>query len=796
MIRHVVALLKNPTRRRQLTLAGVTTAAALLPGIGALGYETALFLSPVLTILAAMAAVDAVRATRTEANSKPPVDASPKDQSAGIERSHGRGARLIRSVGTEILCLHAISISLLILLGLGHSDDTITGLEFYLLGPGFASALGAVIGLWSATAFRRRALQILACWVPLVLSTGVTLWRLYDHPVVFAYDPFLGYFAGPIYDHDVALRPTYVWYRASNLVVAAGCMVLWITMVDRTQLYLRLSNIRRMTASTALLLLVFVIGAAYVALHRDELGFHSSTTTITHVLSARHTTEHFVIHYDPTCDSANAIEPIGLEHEFAWHQLEQTLGRAPNSPVHSFIFESAQVKRRLMGAGETEVAAPWRGHIYLKSAPFPSTTLHHELAHVFGAPFGDSVLGVSLQLPRLNLGLIEGFAVALERRVVAGLGQHELAAILAQLDRLPPLDTIMGLGFWTQAAEGAYNAAGSFCLWIMETRGVGTLTALYQSAGEFETVCHASLSELESEWRTFLETVVLRPSDVELWQRTFERPSMFDRRHAHQVAALKQEITAAEHQSQFDDAIRKQKQICDLEPNVPGHRLRLVQLYCRARRIDSARSTLDTLRAADDLSVAERSRVEEYGGDVALHEGNPELARAAYDRALAVTLPRSQRRALLVKRRATNDPSLVPLMEEYFSTFDPPAAETIAALQRWIVAARISQLPGHTALGQYLQAVSDLTRQDPVAAAPSLERARSVTEGDALHPELQRQAGWNLLSAYCQIGEYANARRLVSELKRDATNRAGDHVDLDRWLDRIEFFDSATAAKQ
>jgi hypothetical protein len=58
-----------------------------------------------------------------------------------------------------------------------------------------------------------RRLGRVAAWALPFISIAWALVRLYRDPAVFAFDPFGGYFPGPIYDE--ALRPPLrlVWYR-------------------------------------------------------------------------------------------------------------------------------------------------------------------------------------------------------------------------------------------------------------------------------------------------------------------------------------------------------------------------------------------------------------------------------------------------------------------------------------------------------------------------------------------------------------------------------------------------------
>jgi hypothetical protein len=156
------------------------------------------------------------------------------------------------------------------------------------------------------------------------------------------------------------------------------------------------------------------------ALRPTHFGFHTTAASLSDHLLGTRETEHFIIHYAPTSQTARDIELVAAEHEFAWDRLARQLGWVPPWKIHSFVFPSPESKRALLGAGNTEVAPPWRGHIYLNEQPFPHRVMHHELAHAFSYSFGDPVFGAAATIdwagPHFNLALLEGFATALAPR--------------------------------------------------------------------------------------------------------------------------------------------------------------------------------------------------------------------------------------------------------------------------------------------------------------------------------------------------------------------------------------------
>ena len=81
--------------------------------------------------------------------------------------------------------------------------DLGAGLVFFALLPVgsavYGATAGALAGWWLPRGGR------LVAWLLPLLSIAWSLERLYRHPAVFVFDPFGGYFPGPIYDE--AMRP-------------------------------------------------------------------------------------------------------------------------------------------------------------------------------------------------------------------------------------------------------------------------------------------------------------------------------------------------------------------------------------------------------------------------------------------------------------------------------------------------------------------------------------------------------------------------------------------------------------
>jgi hypothetical protein len=767
-------------------------ALSFVPMAGTLGYFSSLVLAPLLSLLAAAAGVDAVARVR---------ERSPADGAGAMWLLAGQGAVVLG-------WLLALPLGVLLLGMLWTINcDPLGGLWFFVIGPVCSAMLGFVAGVAMAVLVgpRRRSLLLLAGWLPFVLCVVVGVRRLYFDPAVYAYDPFFGWFSGPIYDEGIAISARYLRYRAYNFTAMAA---VWLGLRASVDGQLRASP-RRMLASgpnrvRTVAALILATLALALALASPRLGFSATVDSLGESLGATRETEHFVIHYGPTSATAREIDMVAAEHEFAWHRLEQRLDRAPDRKVHSFIFANGKQRGQLIGANVVEVSPPWRQQMYLSHRPWPHDVMHHELAHAFLGDFGDPLLGLPISAGvwglRVNGALIEGVPTALAPRAQDNLGLHEQAAVLDRLDKRPPLASIMGVGFWGAAANRAYTAAGSFVLWLAQTRDWTSIAALYDNAGDFEATYGQPLDELEREWLSFLRALPLREQDIAAQAQRFQKNSVFRRPCAHRAADLRSAAARARLLGQQHEALDHQQTLCRIEPDEPGHFLGLAEMLAGWERYAEAAKVLDELATREQLTATIRGLIDEQRGDTALLAGTPEqleIAATRYQAALALGLGENRARQLQIKLLAARDPALAPLVAQYFGPFRvEDESHAGAVLQLW-TASKIADLPGHHALGHYL-----LGRQFLIAAAP---REAAAVLAEALAPplgepmlatrELRRAAILAQLSALTQSRDWQGARAWLGPL-RELAEGAGHRELVDEWSERIAFFESYWSAAQ
>ena len=332
--------------------------------------------------------------------------------------------------------------------------------------------------------------------------------------------------------------------------------------------------------------------------------------------------------------------------EFRYEQLHQRLGAEPRGPITVWEFPSAESKKSLVGAGNTLFARPWTREIFVQGDRFPSLRLRHEMAHVFAGAFGDPLFGVSLAwrwhgplpLPTLASGLVEGIAEAAD----AGADDdestiHQEAAAMIAAGRAPPLESVVGAGFSAQSGARAYTIAGSFCRFLLETRGAAAMQRLYRSAGDFVAAYGVPLPTLEAQWRDFLGRQPLDAQDRARASEQFRRPAIFKKVCARELAARLSQARAV-MATEPERAMALLEETCADDPHEPIYRLALGEAWAASGRFPRALELTTQLSADGDLTVPMQARVASLAGTLYFLSGdyaNAECGGAARARARA-----------------------------------------------------------------------------------------------------------------------------------------------------------------
>jgi hypothetical protein len=478
-----------------------------------------------------------------------------------------------------------------------------------------------------------------------VISLAGPLYDLGLHPQFYTYNHVFGGVLGPIYDEQLAIR----W----GLFAFRGLTLLWAGAAVATGRLLR-------GRSGKMGLLVCGAGIAGAYLFAAPLGLNTTEAHLQRQLGGHVRTAHVDLYYDPEHVDRPAVEALADDHEAYYRRLEERLdlgdGEGPDR-IQSYLYPHPDAKARLTGARYTSVSPVWLGtpqvHLLVNRA---EASLGHELAHVFGRPYG---------LPGLNAswspGLVEGWAVALEPPA-PGPSPHDLVQAAAASDSAAVLslkadalaERLTPWGFWTGRGAVSYATMGSFVRFLLTSYGPDRLKQVY-AHGNFAAVYDRSLSTLVREWTAFLEgrPMVDRSSHALVTQR-FTQPSLFETECPHYVPPHRRHLQEARRAQRHGDSsavTRHLQQAVEAAPQSTSAHAALARHRLAEGRVEEVGRQLDTLAARRRPPGIWRLQ-----GDVRGLRGDSAGARAAYRTALD-ELPRSvpSLRVRLMLRMAVAD---------------------------------------------------------------------------------------------------------------------------------------------
>jgi tetratricopeptide (TPR) repeat protein len=464
--------------------------------------------------------------------------------------------------------------------------DFTEGFVFFGLIPvitcAYSTATGMFFGFWLST--RRRAYCAYLGYVFATILFG--LYNIIFHPPVFGYNSVIGYFPGPIYDEQVSINSTLIVARAMTIILTEIFLLLITNTLDN-ELRLKFGNFYKYRLSYDILLnriplLIFIIVYALIFIHQGDLGLRISRSYIQEKLGGKYETEHFNIYYEKGSETEKDIELIAKDHEFRYYQLTKFFNLCLKKKVGSYIYTSAEQKKRLMGAKYTEIEDTINREIHINYSPsFPQGALKHELAHVFAS---------DIHQITLKIGLFEGIAVAADWDEEQ-LTPHQWSKAMKELKVASSVEKIMGaFGFWTESSSRSYTLAGSFVRFLVDIYGIEKFKKVFPT-GNFKKHYGKELRDLVSEWEEFLKTQRLSPNDMAIAEYRFKRPSIFEKPCAHERAELANKAWDYYNKENYEAAINIFRKIYDSDINNPGPLRGILSSYYYSKNYDRAMDT-------------------------------------------------------------------------------------------------------------------------------------------------------------------------------------------------------------
>jgi tetratricopeptide (TPR) repeat protein len=715
-------------------LVGAFHALGAFPLVAGPGYEAALVLGLLLPVpVAVLSAVWAARRLRNTAVASP-------------------GELLWRPLGFGGAVFLACALDSIARGWVAGFCDLGQGCLYLLLGPGAGALLAAAWGVLCAVLLGARRRVVVAAVLAALGPLGTALfsvWRFWSSPMIFAFDPFVGYFAGTPYDTVIeAVAPLLRYRLGSCLELSALALLLCAR---------RSSSVPRWEPVALSAGLVLGAGALLHQLFGPELGFYQTSATIREALGGRLERGACEIVYARGIGLDRA-ELLARECEAQLSRIGAYYGFQPQRRITAFVFANAAQKAQLMGAANTEIAKPWRSEIYIQGEGYPHPVLGHELVHAALGELGPGPWHVPGPWGGLipDPGRVEGFAVAGSPRDDTDYTLFEWSRALLELGSLPNARSLFRLGFLGQNSSKAYVVAGAMVEYLHERYGAARLGQWY-AGGTLQTLDPGlSWSQLDLDFRARLASVPLDPAAIELARARFERPAVFGRHCPHQVDRLLDEANQALGSQSLDLAREAFAAVLGLEPRQFQAQLGLARCERARGALGTEREMLENLLAAPGALKAQRAVLQERLGDLALLTGDTSVAQTAFAAARSYAGGENAQRNLDVKVFAADHSGISRDAIVGFLVGDTRGQSDV--LEAGALLGRFAAIEPELGLADYLIGKNLYNRGRFAAAASALDRALSKLLPPA---RVEREALRTRLLAACALGQTAEVRELT-----------------------------------
>lgn len=641
----------------------------------------------------------------------------------------------------------------------------------WVLGPGVgglaAGAWGAVIGSCPLRLGVGR--WLLAIALPL-FSYGVSFLRFYTSPMVFAFDHFVGFFAGTLYDTELGSLERLWTYRLGT-AGCVGCAYVWVAATrpwgTRRPMTVRSAALRSAALRSAAqwpssrilggVFSLLLVGVVYAL--GPRLGHFQTESTILQTLKHHAETERCVVRYGAGVSSESA-QLLARECTAHVTELEAFFDVAAPAKTRVLLFSNADQKAWLMGARHVYIAKPWRQEIYIQTSGFPHPVLRHELAHVVAGGLGQGPFAIAGRAWGLipDPGRIEGFAVAAAPPEDEPLSLLQWASAMKQLELLPRLTDLFHFGFFATNSSTSYTVAGAFVTWLRAGFGASALARWY--GGEtLEDVTGLSLGELEARFIARLDEEELSENELAAARARFDRPGVLARKCPYQVDAAIGEGLGLVAALECADARERLEQVLEMDPTALRAELGLAHCAFAEGNAEIARAKYRGIATNERAHQLFQAVAWERLGDVEWQNGETDAARAHYQRAQSLLIDEERLRQLDVKLEgvtASDERVRQGIASVFFGNQrkGPLAVQTGLSLGRW---AQEKEDP----LALYLIGKQFWAAGDWSSAHVYLERALAA---NSLPTRVRREALRGAVLTACAAGDVTGVARNLEVL--------------------------------
>ena len=728
-----------PVRRGFLAMVLVGPVAAFIPLAGHLGYEFAALLA--LVAVPASTAIGLGLMNRRLSQGR-----------AGL-RTTGE-AMALASAGVVAAALLMALVGLvrpacepgrgLLLVGLLAWPSALLSAGLGALARRYAGTLGRGTGLSAAI---------------LATSLGTSLWPLYAGPSFFAYDPFFGYFPGPLYDESVFIDGPLLAFRALTLVWT-GLLLLAAHAGDKEG-----RRASRLGWATAVLALALLAASPWLG---EALGYRASDARTARLLGGERRVDGLELHY-PAEWSPREVERFVADARFQASEVASALRIQPSHTVRVWMYRSAEEKRRLTGAGATSFTKPWRHEVHVHASGLPHPVLRHELVHAFGAEIAGGPFGVPGGLFPSS-PLVEGFAVAFDDEPDE-LTVAQWARSMHDRGLAPDVGVLLSAsGFLSAAPARAYTYAGAFLRDLRDRFGLPAVLDLYRH-GDLSRL--GEPSELVAAFEQRLATVAVGPEELAAAERRYSGRGLAQRACGRESARLVDEAHTRSARHDAAGAVALLSEACALDPDDPALLRSMLDAALDAGDRARAAAAEQRLFAHPRLDPSLEARALMDLGRAAWRQGDVPAARGFFERASRTKVDTTTHRQAVVHARAAADAGLAALVKPLLLDGRSDAG-VLFELQDGILARPEDALLPYLLGRQFVQ-------QEAPARGAQLLAARSI--GRLSDVALEREAVRLAVRGFAEAGRCDAAE----ELDRSETRFEADAAQAATWVRRCRF---------
>lgn len=641
------------------------------------------------------------------------------------------------------------------------------GLGFYFLIPVVTTIFCIALATLCCALFRH---PLIMYGVILALILLHVVWSGYFSPQIFAYNLILGYFPGFSHDEVLTVTPLLIGFRIITLIAAVCCFSLSSVVIQTVShsdgflargVNLIHHLVRGRSGARGIFLATFVI-LLIVWISRVDAGFESSHRLIETILDRVVQTDHFNIRYASGSFSDEEIAGIAAEHEFQLHQTTQRLQVSYGGMITSYIYPSADVKRQLVGAGQTNIAKPWLREIHLNRDSWRSV-LKHEIVHVVAGEFGMPVIRA-----HYNIGLVEGLAMAVEWDF-GNRTLHEYAASLEHFGVMDDVTQVLSLeGFAFHASPISYVVNGSFYRFLLDRYGVVRFKEVY-GGKPFARVYGRTLAALAQEWERFLRLIRVDDAWVSHVWFYFDRKPIFAKECARYVARLNEngyrelqrgDLTRATYY--FDSSLRESW-------NTEG----FTGLLRTAYRMQQYDTVVQLMQKRMENDYSDVVHLLMMYGDALWGLDNLPAARNAYEQVVRLDLSEALTEAATLRLVALEDRGVQAYLRPFFIGQSPDSTRLRL----------LDNFPQQSAdpIIHLLKAQLQFKNRDYHGALQNLERVKKLPDRSLyfLREKLSGESNFSLR-------RFEQARVHFWQALNYTTNEAS-RLRLNEWIDRCEW---------